>query len=53
MSPQGTEQVVVEKDQPGQPRKGKVFAAIQAQLDDVPYYAGGLCARLIREGSTG
>lgn len=45
--------VVVEKDQPGQPHKGKVFAAVHAHLDDVPFYAGGLCAKLIREGYTG
>ena len=41
---------VVEKDQPGQPHKGKVFAAVHAHLDDIPFYAGGLCAKLIREG---
>ena len=45
--------VVVEKDQPGQPHKGKVFAAVHAHLDDIPYYAGGLCAKLMREGYTG
>lgn len=45
--------IVVEKDQPGQPHKGKVFAAIHAHLDDVPYYAGGLCAKLMSEGYTG
>ena len=48
-----TGEVVVEKDQPGEPHKGKVFAAVHAHLDDVPYYAGGLCAKLIREGCTG
>ncbi|MBL8294864.1 MAG: hypothetical protein JNN08_23665, partial [Bryobacterales bacterium] len=32
--------VVVEKDLPGQPHKGKVFAAVHAHLDDVPFYAG-------------
>src|ERR1700683_3179876 len=47
------ENVVVEKDRPGLPHKGKVFAAIHAHLDDVPYYAGGLCAKLIAEGYTG
>ncbi len=45
--------VVVERDQPGQPHKGKVFAAVHAHLDDVPYYAAGLCAKLISEGYTG
>lgn len=47
------EAVTIEKDQPGQPHKGKVFAAVHAHLDDVPYYAAGLCAKLIREGYTG
>lgn len=47
------EEVIVVKDQPGQPHKGKVFAAIHAHLDDVPYYAAGLCAKLIAEGYTG
>ena len=46
-------EVVVEKDQPGQPHRGKVFAAVHAHLDDVARYAGGLCAKLIREGYTG
>jgi LmbE family N-acetylglucosaminyl deacetylase len=46
-------EIIVEKDQSGQPHKGKVFAAIHAHLDDVPFYAGGLCAKLIREGYTG
>jgi LmbE family N-acetylglucosaminyl deacetylase len=46
-------EIVVEKDQPGQPHQGKVFAAIHAHLDDVPLYAGGLCAKLIREGYKG
>lgn len=45
--------VTIEKDRPGQPHKGKVFAAIHAHLDDVPYFAGGLCAKLIAEGYTG
>jgi LmbE family N-acetylglucosaminyl deacetylase len=46
-------EIIVEKDQTGQPHRGKVFAAIHAHLDDVPYYAGGLCAKLISEGYTG
>ena len=46
-------QIVVERDQTGQPHKGKVFAAVHAHLDDMPYYAGGLCAKLINEGYTG
>jgi LmbE family N-acetylglucosaminyl deacetylase len=49
----GAAGAVVEKDFPGQPHKGKVFVAIHAHLQDLPYYAGGLCAKLIREGYTG
>ena len=46
-------EAVVMKDQPGQPHKGKVFAAVHAHADDIPYYASGLCAKLMREGYTG
>lgn len=46
-------EIVIEKDRPGQPHKGKVFAAVHAHLDDLPYYAGGLCVKLMREGYTG
>lgn len=46
-------EIVVETDQPGQPHRGKVFAAVHAHVDDVARYAGGLCAKLIREGYTG
>src|SRR5512144_1143186 len=45
--------VVVEKAQPGNPHRGKVFAAIHAHLDDIPLYAAGLCAKLMAEGYTG
>lgn len=46
-------EIIIERDQPGRPHQGKVFAAVHAHLDDIPYYAGGLCAKLIREGYTG
>jgi LmbE family N-acetylglucosaminyl deacetylase len=46
-------QTVVEKANPGQPHKGKVFVAVHAHLDDVPYFAAGLCAKLMAEGYTG
>lgn len=46
-------EVIVERDQPGQPHRGKVLAAVHAHLDDVPLYAAGLCAKLIAEGYTG
>ncbi len=46
-------EAVVERGRDGQPHKGKVFAAVHAHLDDVPYYAAGLCAKLMAEGYTG
>lgn len=45
--------ITIEKDQSGRPHQGKVFVAVHAHLDDVPYYAGGLCAKLMAEGYTG
>src|SRR2546423_12984453 len=45
--------IVVERDQPRQPHRGKVFVAVHAHLDEVPYFAGGLCAKLMQEGYTG
>ncbi len=49
----GNAGIIVEKDRPGQPHKGRIFLTIHAHSHDVPYYAGGLCAKLIREGYTG
>ena len=49
----GTEDVVVEKFQSGLPHKGKVLAAIQPHCDDIPIFAGGTVAKLIKEGYTG
>lgn len=46
-------EIVVEKPAAGKPHQGKVFAAIHAHLDDIPYYCAGTCARLIAEGYTG
>lgn len=46
-------EVVIERDIPGKPHTGKVFAAICAHTKEVPYYAGGTCAKLINEGYTG
>ena len=45
--------VVIERPQPGTPHSGKVLAAIQPHSDDIPLYAGGTVAKLIREGYTG
>ncbi|MGI8988405.1 MAG: PIG-L deacetylase family protein [Bryobacteraceae bacterium] len=47
------ENVVIERDLPGSPHAGKVLAAIQPHADDIPIFAGGLVAKLIREGYTG
>ena len=45
--------LVIERNQPGKPHKGKVLAAVQAHSDDIPLYAGGTVAKLIDEGYTG
>lgn len=45
--------VVIEKYQPGKPHQGKVFAAIQPHCDDLPLFAGGTIAKLIKEGYEG
>ncbi len=47
------EEVVVERDRAGQPHRGKVLAAIQPHADDIPLFAGGTVAKLVREGYTG
>ena len=44
--------LVIERNQPGKPHKGKVLAAIQPHSDDIPLYAGGTVAKLIDEGYT-
>ncbi len=48
-----TEEVIIEKYRTGQPRKGKVLVAIQPHCDDIPIFAGGTVAKLIKEGYTG
>lgn len=48
-----TDDLVIERDVEGQPHKGKVLAAIQPHSDDIPNYAAGLVAKLLREGYTG
>ena len=45
--------LVIERDVPGQPHKGKVLAAIQPHADDIPIFAAGTVAKLIKEGYTG
>ncbi|MBS1821650.1 MAG: PIG-L family deacetylase [Acidobacteria bacterium] len=46
-------EIVVERAVEGTPHAGKVLAAIQPHADDVPLFAGGTVAKLIREGYTG
>lgn len=46
-------EVIVERFMPGQPHKGKVLAAVQSHLDDIPYFCAGTVAKLIDEGYTG
>ncbi len=48
-----TGNVIVERDASGKPHRGKVFAVVQAHMDDVPLYCSGTCAKLIKEGYTG
>ena len=48
-----TDDLVIERENPGKPHAGKVLAAIQAHSDDIPLYAGGTVAKLIAEGYTG
>jgi len=45
--------VVIERDLPGKPYKGKVLAAIQPHSDDIPIFAAGTVAKLLGEGYTG
>jgi LmbE family N-acetylglucosaminyl deacetylase len=46
-------EVTIERDQPGQPHKGKMLAAIQPHCDDVPIFASGTIIKLIAEGYHG
>jgi len=45
--------LLIERDEPDQPYKGRVLAAIQPHADDIPIFAGGLVAKLIKEGYKG
>src|SRR5512136_187613 len=47
------QELTVARQQSGKPHAGKVFAAVHAHLADVPFFAGGLCAKMIAEGYTG
>lgn len=45
--------VYLERPAEGAPHKGKVLLAVQAHSDDVPLMAGGVVAKLVKEGYTG
>ena len=45
--------LVIERDLPGRPHHGKILAAIQPHADDIPIFAAGTVAKLVREGYTG
>ena len=45
--------LTIERNAPNKPHAGKVLAAIQAHVDDVPLFASGTVAKLIDEGYTG
>jgi LmbE family N-acetylglucosaminyl deacetylase len=45
--------LAVERSAPGKPHAGKVLAAVQAHVDDVPLFCSGTVAKLIDEGYTG
>ena len=49
-NPEG--EVVVATKTNEKPHKGKVFAAVQAHADDIPFFCAGFCAKLIDEGYT-
>lgn len=46
-------EVVIEGNAPGKPHVGKVLAAIQPHSDDLPLFAAGTVAKLMKEGYTG
>jgi LmbE family N-acetylglucosaminyl deacetylase len=48
-----TDDLHIERNRPGKPHQGRVFAAVQAHSDDIPLFAGGLVAKLVDEGYTG
>lgn len=45
--------LVIERPLSGKPHKGKILAAIQPHSDDIPLFAAGTVAKLIKEGYKG
>lgn len=50
---QAPSDVALERAAQGAPHRGKVLLAVQAHSDDIPLMAGGVVAKLVREGYTG
>jgi len=48
-----TNNVVIERKLSGKPNRGKVLAAVCANITDIPIYSSGACAKLINEGYEG
>src|SRR3954462_4413468 len=46
-------EIVLERAAEGTPHKGKVLLAVQAHSDDIPLMAGGVVAKLVKEGYAG
>lgn len=51
--PEKESEVYVERAREDRPHTGKVLVAIQPHSDDIPLFAGGTVAKLIKEGYTG
>jgi LmbE family N-acetylglucosaminyl deacetylase len=49
----GEPNVFIERPREDRPHQGKVLAAIQPHCDDIPLFAGGTVAKLLKEGYTG
>src|SRR3954452_613202 len=47
------QEIGIERQRSDKPYAGKVFAAVHAHVSDIPYFASGLCAKLMAEGFTG
>ncbi len=45
--------VIIEKALEGRPHAGKVLMAVQPHADDIPLFAAGTVAKLLKEGYTG
>jgi LmbE family N-acetylglucosaminyl deacetylase len=48
-----SEEIVIERPAQGTPHQGRVLLAMQSHSDDIPLFAAGTVAKLIKEGYTG